>query len=397
MVKLFNAAATKFRDVFGSGRSERNASSSLGVQSADKPSKRPLNKKSTVPEDRSLEYDDDDDDWVSEDESTEHGNNTVNPTLPSYNEATAALDNAVANDSHETCLCLHHQGCCRMHNSLRTPIRGHLDQPDDSSRMALEKPANPTMKGKAPNIEVSSARTLLPIHHVMSYHLSLDHLNCVRHKISRGTTKAAIIPELSCANSCASRAESYYDWLNDIYFDKGTFLQRQQMRCHISDQAKRSEYLAGCPHQSIRIYPPKFEYKNDMLEIRTKINNNPPRCPSHPMETWNSSQGRYAQIVTCTICHSDSECILEVNGPSLMIEYTCYRDLGPGTSSTHAKWLALIAGEGSPHRQKHDLKVYARLWNIGQDLSRSGLCEVTHQTPKGLFNAEIERQRRRGN
>lgn len=388
MVKLFNAAATKFRDVFGSGRSERNASSSPGVQSADKPSKRSLNKKSPAPEDRSLEYDDDDDDWVSEDESTEHGDNSVNTMLPSYDEATTALDNAVSNDSHGTCLCLHHQGCCRMHNSLQTPNRGHL------SRLRL---TNPSMKGKAPNIEVSSALTLLPIHKAMNYHLSLDHLNCVRDKISRSTTKAAIITELTCASYCASQADNYYDWTNDIYFDKGTFLQRQQMRCNLSDRNKKSEYFAGCPHQSIRIYPPKFGYKNDMLEIQTKINNNPPRCSSHPTESWNSSQGRYAQIVVCTICHSDSECILEVNGPYLKIEYTCYRDLGPGTSSTHAKWLALIAGEGSPGRQKHDLKLYARLWNIGQNLCRPGLNEITHQTPNGLFNAEIERQRRDGN
>lgn len=167
--------------------------------------------------------------------------------------------------------------------------------------------------------------------------------------------------------------------------------------CNLSDRNKKSEYFAGCPHQSIRIYPPKFVYKNGMLEIQTKINNNPPRCSSHPTESWNSSQGRYAQIVVCTICHSDSECILEVNGPYLKIEYTCYRDLGPGTSSTHAKWLALTAGEGSPGRQKHDLKLYARLWNIGKNLSRPGLNEITHQTPNGLFNAEIERQRRERN
>lgn len=409
MVKLFNTSTVKFRNFLGSGRSERNASPSPGDQSVDKPSQPPLNQEAYVSQDASLENDDDDDNWVSEDESVEPGNNfvpeddyvehddySVNTMLPSYGEATAALDNIVGNDSNAPCLCMHHQGCCRMHNSLRTPNRGLLDQPDTSSRTVWSRLWIPNTIALFPNTEVSSALTLTPVHTTMSYHLSLNHLDCVRHEVSPTTTKAVVITELSCKDSSVSREYGYYDWLSDIYFRNGTFLQRQKMQCQLSDRNKKSEYFAGCPHQSLCISPPNFAHKDGMLEIQTTVNNQPPRCASHPIEEWNSSQGRYAQIVVCTICHSDAECTLEVSGAYLKIEYTCYRDLGPGISPTHPKWLALLAGEGSPHRQNHELKLYARVWNTSRDLDRSGLREVTHQTPNGSYNVSDERCRRRG-
>ncbi|PNP44171.1 hypothetical protein TGAMA5MH_04458 [Trichoderma gamsii] len=100
MVKLFNSAATKLRDVFGSGRSERNASPSPGAQSADnKPSKPLPNKKSSVCEDSSLEHADDNDDDEEEEDDEDEDNVNVNTMPPSYNEVTAAPGNAVANDT----------------------------------------------------------------------------------------------------------------------------------------------------------------------------------------------------------------------------------------------------------------------------------------------------------
>ncbi|EHK44791.1 hypothetical protein TRIATDRAFT_38221 [Trichoderma atroviride IMI 206040] len=261
--------------------------------------------------------------------------------------------------------------------------------------MALERLTHPTMKAQAPDTEVSSALTLLPIHHTVNYHLSQDHLACIRRQFD-SRTDTDLVESLSCNDKHISRENCHYEWLNEIYFQHGTFIQRQQMRCHLSDRTKETEYFTGCPHQSIRIYPPKFGYKNDKLEIQTRINNNPPRCPIHPMESWNSSQGPYTQIVVCTICHSDAECLLEVNGAYLKIKYTCYRDLGPGTSPTDSKWLALLTGEGSPHRQKYELKLYARVWGIGRRLRRPGIHEVTHQTPNGPFNARDEIYGRRG-
>ncbi|KAL7897427.1 hypothetical protein HDV64DRAFT_252669 [Trichoderma sp. TUCIM 5745] len=409
MVKLFDTAAAKLRDVFGSGHSERNASSSSGVQSADKPSKRPMNKSSSGPQESSSEDkddsdDDNSDDDNSDDDDSENGNSDddddddedANTMPPPYDQATAAPGNSVANDCNESCLCMHHQGCCRMHTSLRTPNRGYLEQPHYSGLRALERLINPTTNETALVTGVSSALTLLPIHNVVNYHLSLDHLTCVRrHFDPRSDTD--LVESLSCSDKHVSRQYCYYYWLNDIYFRRGTFIQRQQMRCHVSDRARNSEYFAGCPHQSLRIHTPRFEYKNGMLEIRTKISNNPPRCEIHPTESWGSSQGPYAQIVVCTICHSDAECTLQVDGAYLKIEYTCYRDLGPGTSPTDPKWLALLIGEGTPHRQKDDLKLYARVWGIGRGLGRLGISEVTHQTPNGPFNARDELYGRRGN
>lgn len=378
MANLFNATISKFRSFFGSGQ-ERNVSPSPGDQSADKPSQLSLNQEASVSKDYTLEYDD----------------YSVNTMLPSYGEATTVLENAANQGTDMPCLCVLHQGCCRMHNSLRTPNRDLLDQPGILSRMVSNTLGGSGMEAKDFNAKEFSSLTLTPIHATMRYHLSMDHLECVRRQLDpRRTTD--VITSLSYEEKCVSKEINYYDWLSDIYFRDGTFLQRQQMQCYLGEGTKKSEYFAACPHQSLCISPPEFVYKDGMLEAQTCVTNQPPRCASHPMEKWNSSQGRYAQIVVCTICHSDAECTLELYDRQILIRYTCYRDLGSGTSPSDPKWLSLLTGEGSPHRKEHELKLYSCVWNTAVDLRRNSYHYITHLMPNGrVFNARDERYRLR--
>ncbi|KAL6907314.1 hypothetical protein GGI43DRAFT_397097 [Trichoderma evansii] len=104
-------------------------------------------------------------------------------------------------------------------------------------------------------------------------------------------------------------------------------------------------------------------------------------------------------MTVCTICHSDAECTLRVEGNYLTIRYTCYRDLGIGISPRDYKWFAFLTGEGSPHRREGDLSLYARVWKAALDLKRNRLYEVTltHQTPNGLFNMGTEKFRQQTN
>lgn len=416
MVNLFNNTIVKFRNFFGSGRSERSASPCPDDQYADKPSQSPLNPPAVISKDEWLGYDDnyyvpedeyiepndcsvpeddfveyDDDCWVSENDSVEDDNflvltddlveydYSVNTMLPSYGEATEVLENAANYDAS-------YSGCYCDHYSLRLPNRDFLDQPD----------ASHSINGDL-NAELLSPLTLTPIHDNICYHLSFNHLNSILRRRLPGVDKA-LIPELSYHDGCTSKRCTTYDWLSEIYFVKGTFLQRQQIRCSIyldkHSSSPMPEYFEGCPHQGLTISVPNIGYNGDMFEVQTQVTNDPPRCASHPSKMWKSSEGPYAQMTVCTICHSDAECTLQIEGNYLTIRYTCYRDLGSGRSPGDHKWLALLAGEGAPHRREGELSLYARVWKTALDLKRVGLYEVTHQTPSGLFNMGTEKFRK---
>jgi hypothetical protein len=290
---------------------------------------------------------------------------------PPYSQApTTSEDAVVCNESLSgmPCVCGSHQGCCHKHNSIRSPNRSLLEQPNISRGIARP-----------------SALTLAPIHSAMRYHLSLDNLNCIRRKLSSGVTRK-FINRLSCEDSATSEKDTSYYWSSEIYFREGTFLQRQEINCYLSQvRESPAEYFTGCPHQSISISKPEFTIKDGMLEVQAWVTNHPPRCASHEREKWSNFQGQYAQMTVCNICHSDAECTLELENNNFHIRYTCYRDLGPGKDPSHPKWLALLTGEGSPHRQEYGLELYAHVWRTAMILGRGHLHQVTHRTPKGLF------------
>lgn len=370
MANLFKTTIIRFRNLFGGGRSP-NDTLSPDDQSADKPNQPPLNQEASVSKDDYLQYD----------------GQSINTVFPSYSQATAAPGTAIDHaTSHSKCRCDDH--------SLQTPNRGLLDQPS-TSRGILSKSLT-TSFGKVEGLdtEALSSLTLKPIHPNIHYHLSFNHLHNIRRDLSPKFTQVSFQGLNSHGKSTTETTATYYRWLSDIYYDTNTFLQRQQICCDLSRWSKKSEHFIGCPHQSLSISKPKFRQSNDILEVETWVTNHPPRCPSHPSKKWSSFQGSFAQMTVCTVCHSDLECTLELSGSYLRVYYTCYRDLGPAASPNDPKWLAVLAGEGSPRSEDGELKLYARVWNVARKLRGRELREVTHQTPTGLFNVSDERYKR---
>jgi hypothetical protein len=161
--------------------------------------------------------------------------------------------------------------------------------------------------------------------------------------------------------------------MSEIYYDRGTFLQRQQIEWLIwpSDDSEEETFFC-CPHQSLNISKPIFsEGRSGVLEVQCTITNNPQRFPRHRNDQWNNLQGQYVQIMACNICHSDAECIMEMSH-YLQVTYTCYRDLRSGTYMDD-KWISLLTGEDSPERPADGLALYTRVFRVAQQLRRKGL------------------------
>ncbi|KAL7813422.1 hypothetical protein V8C26DRAFT_421620 [Trichoderma gracile] len=289
---------------------------------------------------------------------------------PSYQQVTTVLEDTDSNKTlHRTCVCGPHQGCCRKHNPIRSPNRRVSEHPCISHQFDFQ-----------------SALTLAPIHANMAYHLSIDHLACIRGRLSPDITRA-FVPELSFKDRCTSETGTEYSWSSEIYFDKGSFLQKQEMDCYqVRGDENQPQSFTACPHQSLTISTPRFAIRDGMVEVSACITNCPQQCTTHESEQWSNFHGQYAQVVGCSICYSDAECILQLHDRSLHIRYTCYKDLGPGTDSQHYKWLALLTGLGSPERKDYGLEAYERVWNTAYSLRRCGLYQVTHQTPNEVFN-----------
>lgn len=310
--------------------------------------------------------------------------------------------------SDQPCFCRTRQGCCCQHNSTRYPNRNALDQPGHSrhtSSSSMPRTGCPSQATDANSgsetllddseaeelpLDVKSALTLVPIHRVIAFHLSLDNLSCIRRRLDPNT-KIAFIPELYHKDTATSDQRTGYYWSNEIYFRKGRFLQKQEISGGLSEGYENpAEHFTGCPHQSLSVATPTFTTKNGLLQVQTWVTNYPPRCPSHSRERWSNSQGPYSQVVSCTICHSDAECVLKLEHSTLYIRYTCYRDLGPGTDPDHYKWTSLLTGEGVPYREEYKFDVFTRVWNTAhRELFQAGLHEVTHQTPNGVFNVKV--------
>ncbi|KAL6789454.1 hypothetical protein GGI42DRAFT_337761 [Trichoderma sp. SZMC 28013] len=305
-----------------------------------------------------------------------HRESSTGTSLPPLNEENAGSEEPVirpTSHSSTACTCTPLQGCCSDHNSIRTPNPAPLE--------LLGTPCNVFIN--TPN---TSLFTLAPIHHSIQYHLSMNNLNCISRRLNPETESRYIL-ELSLAGSATSDTATQYRWSSEIYFDKGTFLQKQEIRAAFwRDDENPPEHFTGCPHQSLSVYTPDFTEEDGICEAEAWITCKPSRCPSHPMQKWSNSQGPYTHITSCTICHSDTECYIQLNGWYLDVRYTCFRDLGAGTDPNDPKWRSLLTGGGINHRPKYEFDVLRRVWHTALHLKRSDLYDVIHQTPNGLFH-----------
>ncbi|KAL7904348.1 hypothetical protein GGI35DRAFT_463325 [Trichoderma velutinum] len=305
--------------------------------------------------------------------STQHHRETsTGASLIPLNEENAGSEEAVFR--HDTvCTCRPRQGCCSDHNSIRTP-----------------NPAPLALLGTSRDVFIrtsnTSAFTLTPIHHLMQYHLSMNNLSCISRRLSP-ETETMFIPELSFKGSASSDQDTQHRWSSEVYYDKGTFLQIQEINtAFYRNDENPPEHFRGCPHQSLSVHTPDFRDRDGMCEAEAWITSTPSRCRSHPMQKWSNFQGPYTHITSCTICHADTECYIELNGSYLDVRYTCFRDLGTGTDPNDPKWHSLLTGGGTTHRPKHEFEVLMRVWDTALKLRRSNLYDVPHQTPNGMFH-----------
>ncbi|KAI1499109.1 hypothetical protein F5X99DRAFT_411431 [Biscogniauxia marginata] len=135
-----------------------------------------------------------------------------------------------------------------------------------------------------------SFNTLVPIHPTMPYHLAFYHLDCVRRRLDPDV-KVAFIPELSCSgNTSFCHNGPGYAWSSEIYFDKGAFLQKQEIS-YSTDRETCSLRLTGCPHMSLTIKGPWFEDDDGFPKFM---------CTIPATETWALLQiGTFPNGIPC--------------------------------------------------------------------------------------------------
>lgn len=329
-------------------------------------------------------------------------NTIISETVDNHDETTLSdKGNNYGKPSDSACYCSAHPGCCRKHPSTShgnpAPVTTRSMNPNEktgtfrrdsesSTFSTIHKPEYWLM-----GVGNASTYTLKPIHPSLCYHLCHDNLACIRQQRGPGSMhQSAFIPELSSRQSITSDEDVVFYWSSEIYFTKGTFLQIQKVECTIhqrSNKRYRPQQFTACPHHSLTISDPFFGSRDGFLEVQAAVENSPPRCSNHPEGVRWSSQGPvHTQMVVCTTCHSDAECVLREQAGGLHIWYACYRDLGSG-EDLDSKWMALLRGEGSPCRSRDKLDLYSHVWNTGSQLQRAGMESFTHEGPWGIFNA----------
>lgn len=363
------------------------------------------------------------------------------------------------------CKCGAHQGCCRKHKSIRTPFP-YLDTSTSCEHEATQTPSDLDMTFEhthvrkphlmwqkrlfamtkqtsksllnifhsskvldtesecTPLLEVpistpttidpdekrrppptpQSAHTLVPLHHLIPHHLSLDHLDCVRRQRGlRPGSSDIFIAELSDKGSFNLNDGPLCSWSSELYYTKeGTFLQKQNIDCYLAGVCKFCIHLAGCPHQGVQFSEFVLGRSRSLFdEFKTRIANRPHRCPTHQSETWSSIQGPYTHLTVCTICYSDAEYKVERNSRSLRLYYRCFKDLGPGVkeNSSHPKWYRLLTGSKndreeakSSHghcRPENEPDVLIRGWHTARKLRRCPSNDIIHQTANGPFQVNL--------
>ncbi|KAH6644996.1 hypothetical protein BKA67DRAFT_541986 [Truncatella angustata] len=231
-----------------------------------------------------------------------------------------------------------------------------------------------------------SVDTVAPIHPTMPYHLAFYHLDCVRQKLDRDV-QTAFIPELSCGGTSSFyHSGPKYTWSSEIYFQNGTFLQKQEICCIIDEiSACGTIKFTECPHITFKVRPLWLTDDDGFFVARAWLS----FPPINGRETfgfkwWTSKTGRFARMSMCGVCQSDHEQTLELVGRQLHLRNTCYRDLGPATDRSIPRWISLLTGEGSMNRTRR-FDLYARVWKTAQQLGRPNLHVIHHKSRNGEF------------
>ncbi|KAI1177004.1 hypothetical protein F4777DRAFT_597012 [Nemania sp. FL0916] len=230
-----------------------------------------------------------------------------------------------------------------------------------------------------------SVDTLAPSHPSMPYHLAIYHLDCVRRQL-QPEVEVAFIPELSCSGtSCFYPNGPSYTWSSEIYFQTGTFLQKQELHYIVHKSFScRTLTFSLCPHVPLKITGPWFTEDNGFLTARALLRYPRKRFEEdYNFKLWTSKMGRFARMSMCNTCHADGETTLELVGQQLHIRYTCYRDLGSATDRSTPQWRSLLTGQGVINRHM-SFALCKRVWQTAQQLGRPNLHLVPHVWSQGV-------------
>lgn len=322
---------------------------------------------------------------------------------------------------HLPCVCEFHQGC-HQHNPMMTAIYRNPLLPPRSQRNVEEMTQNST-HDESSSIEheelpeytemrpeycpvftvrlpfdLQSVRTLIPSHPHMPYHFAFYHLHCIRRQLGLSVRKA-FITELSC-KGVFSHNGLEYTWLSDVYFDKGTFLQKQKVSYVIGQDSRSQEIrLISCPHHDLRIEKPIFKNMDGFTDVEITLweyqRQDKSRQKVQACGKWSGSQGRYHGPIVCSICYADAEYTFECVYDQLHVRFVCYKDLGPGDDRNNTKWLSLAAGVGYP-RRANCMDLTDRVQLVAEDLGRKkrpkacGARTVSRRTSSSSWVTEEE-------
>ncbi|KAI1192405.1 hypothetical protein F5X97DRAFT_337585 [Nemania serpens] len=249
-----------------------------------------------------------------------------------------------------------------------------------------EKEAEPTppFRSELP-FDYQSVATLAPVHPSMPYHLAIYHLDCVRRQLDP-EVKVAFVPELSCSGtSHFFHNGPQYTWSSEIYFEDGSFLQKQEIS-YIMDKSSswRTIKFSLCPHSiTLKITGPWFTKNDGFYTARALLRFQPIGGEEfHGIKLWTSKKGSFVRMSCCIACHSDAEEFLELKGDQVHIRYTCFRDLGGATERSTPKWKSVLTGEHIKRRPSRFV-LSKRVWKTAQRLGRPNLHLVTHDSLQG--------------
>lgn len=274
-------------------------------------------------------------------------------------------------------------------NPLRRALKSLRSRPRDVSKVSADVPEvkqltfPPNFCSRLP-FDAKSYDTLTPLHPTMPYHLAFYHLDCVRRELfpDPGSREIAFVSQLSCSGtalfyggmSSMNRDSPEYKWSSEVYFDKGTFLQKQEISCLVGESKRSPSYLrnlefTACPHHKFRVNFLRAKVKRNGFFVADGVVCSNRRLGSQ--QDWDSRRdGPHIRAVVCTSCDTDHEQLLAVRGKQLFIRVTTYKLLGTGRDQGGPEWSSLLRGEPPCAGYRNLERVFGRVLDTAKALGR---------------------------
>ncbi|KAK7946639.1 uncharacterized protein PG986_010960 [Apiospora aurea] len=297
--------------------------------------------------------------------------------------------------------------CVRVADSMESVATGDETEPSKEAHL-IE--TIPLFTSQLP-FDTASILALEPMHSVIQYRLAYYHLDCARRRLSPDND-VAFVPELSCSGrSRFSPRDPSFDWTSEVYYNSGSFLQRQEMSFKLDKEHSNYPHLniRVCHHQYAHFLSWQVKDRDGQLAVSVKVCFSPGRFKHDLGLGWKNDQGaNLAELHVCTRCQCDFEYNIEVVGRQAHVRFACYRDLGTATDRFEPQWRCHLTPKGlrEPRRLRWsswnageppyridsptDYELYRRVWQTARRLERPNLQQVTFETNSGVFQSSSE-------